>query len=79
MGFVFNEEFSADWPHLQQTRVLIFHSWIAEYANVGNITGLSESFIPSFYSILAYKLALFTTEGIKRRTNVTIRVARFLG
>ena len=53
MGFVFSDEFSAEWPHLQQTRVLVFHSWIAEYANVGNITGLSESLIPSFYSILA--------------------------
>ena len=65
MGFVFNEEFSAEWPHLQQTRVLVFHSWIAEYANVGNITGLSESLIHSFYSILAYKYnqALFTTQS----------------
>ena len=60
MGFVFNEEFSAEWPHLQQTRVLVFHSWIAEYANIGNITGLSDSFIPSFYSILTYNQALHT-------------------
>ena len=38
MGFVFNDEFSSDWPHLEQTRVIVFHSWIAEYANIGNIT-----------------------------------------
>ena len=38
MGFVFNNEFSSDWPNLEQTRVLVFHSWIAEYATIGNIT-----------------------------------------
>ena len=42
MGFVFNDEFSSDWPYLEQTRVLVFHSWIAEYANIGNITGWSS-------------------------------------
>ena len=62
MGFVFNDEFSADWPHLEQTRVLVFHSWIAEYANIGNITGLSNNFIPSFYSILTCNQALLTSE-----------------
>ena len=38
LGFVFNDEFSSDWAYLDQTRVLVFHSWVAEYAWVGNIT-----------------------------------------
>ena len=38
LGFVFENEFDSQWEHLDQTRVLIFHSWIAEYATVGNIT-----------------------------------------
>ena len=42
MGFVFNNEFSSEWPYLEQTRVLVFHSWIAEYANIANITGRSN-------------------------------------
>ena len=40
-GFVFEDEFSADWTFLDQTRVLIYHSGIAEFAFVGNITGRS--------------------------------------
>ena len=38
LGFVFEDEFNAQWAHLDQTRVLVFHSWIAEYATVANIT-----------------------------------------
>ena len=38
MGFVFEDEFSSDWTFLDQTRVLIFHSGIAEYAIVKNVT-----------------------------------------
>ena len=38
-GFVFEDEFSPDWNFLDQTRVLIYHSGIAEFAFVGNITG----------------------------------------
>ena len=26
-----------DWPDLNQTQVLVFHSWINEYARVGNV------------------------------------------
>ena len=37
-GFIFGDEFLSDWPYLDQTRVLVFHSWIAEYATVSNIT-----------------------------------------
>ena len=40
-GFVFEDEFSPDWTFLDQTRVLIYHSGIAEFAFVGNITGWS--------------------------------------
>jgi hypothetical protein len=36
-GFYFTDEFSADWDNLNQTRVLIFHAWIAEYATVDRI------------------------------------------
>ena len=38
LGFVFDNEFSSEWSYLEQTRVLIFHSGIAEFASVGNIT-----------------------------------------
>ena len=36
-GFYFEDEFSADWEDLDQTRVLLFHAWIAEYANIRRI------------------------------------------
>ena len=38
LGFIFEDEFSSTWQNLEETRTLIFHSWIAEYAMVGNIT-----------------------------------------
>ena len=37
-GFIFNDEFSEDWLYLNQTKILIFQSWIAEYAQVANIS-----------------------------------------
>ena len=37
-GFYLNDEMSPDWEHLDQTQVLIYHSWIAEYARVANVT-----------------------------------------
>ena len=37
-GFIFEDEFSPDWSFLEQTKVLIYHSGIAEFAFVGNIT-----------------------------------------
>ena len=36
-GFIFTDEFSADWNDLNQTQVLIFHAWVAEYAKVEKI------------------------------------------
>ena len=45
MGFVFEDEFSSDWSYLDQTRVLVFHSGIAEYAMVDRVVeedGLSK-------------------------------------
>ena len=36
-GFIFNDEISTEWEHLEQTRILIFHSWIAEYAKIDKI------------------------------------------
>ena len=47
LGFVFEDEFDSQWTHLDQTRVLVFHSWVAEYATVGNVTeenGVSKVF-----------------------------------
>ena len=41
-GFVFGDEFSADWDYLNQTQVVIFHSWIAEYADVSSVEQDSE-------------------------------------
>ena len=41
-GFVFGDEFSADWDYLDQTQVVIFHSWVAEYANVSSVEQDSE-------------------------------------
>ena len=38
LGFVFENELDSQWAHLDQTRILIFHSWIAEFAIVSNIT-----------------------------------------
>lgn len=38
LGFVFENEFDFNWKHLDQTRVLVFHSWVAEYAEIGNLT-----------------------------------------
>jgi len=41
-GFIYNktnpEEFSIDWKYINQTEVLVFHSWIAEYAKISNIS-----------------------------------------
>ena len=39
LGFVFEDEFSADWSYLGQTKVMVFDSGIAETALIGNITG----------------------------------------
>ena len=41
-GFVFDDEFSADWDYLNQTQVVIFHSWVAEYADVSSVEQDSE-------------------------------------
>ena len=37
-GFVIDGELSEDWSHLDQTQVLVYHSWIAEYAKVANVS-----------------------------------------
>ena len=37
-GFVFTDEISEDWEYLNQTEILVFHSWIAEYAKIANIS-----------------------------------------
>ena len=38
LGFVFEDEFSADWSFLEQTKVLIYHAGKAELQAIGNIT-----------------------------------------
>ena len=37
-GFYLTDEMSPDWADLNQTQVLVFHSWINEYARVGSLT-----------------------------------------
>lgn len=37
-GFVVSEELSEGWEHLDQTKIMIFHSWINEYAKVGSVS-----------------------------------------
>ena len=47
LGFVYKDEFDPNWEHLQQTKILVFHSWVAEYAKVQNLTeenGVSKVF-----------------------------------
>ena len=41
-GFIFKDGLSPNWNHLDQTRLLIFHSWIAEYVEVANVTDLGN-------------------------------------
>ena len=38
LGFVFSDEFSEDWTDVDQMEIIIFHSWIAEYVKVANIS-----------------------------------------
>ena len=37
-GFVISGEMDEDWGDLEQTQVVVFHSWIAEYARVANVS-----------------------------------------
>ena len=37
LGFYLTDEISPDWEDLNQTQVLVFHSWINEYARVGSV------------------------------------------
>ena len=37
-GFYLTDELAPDWPDLNQTQVLVFHSWINEYARVGSVS-----------------------------------------
>ena len=37
LGFYLTDEISPDWEDLNQTQILIFHSWINEYARVGSV------------------------------------------
>ena len=41
-GFILQDEISNDWKYLDQTQVLIFHSWIAEYAKVKSVIDLGD-------------------------------------
>ena len=41
-GFILKDEISEDWDYLEQTQVLIFHAWIAEYVKVANVTDLGD-------------------------------------
>ena len=37
-GFYLEDEMSPDWEDLDQTLVLVYHSWVSEYARVANLT-----------------------------------------
>ena len=37
-GFYLNDEMSGDWDDLDQTQILVYHSWINEYARVASVT-----------------------------------------
>ena len=37
-GFVFSDEFNANWERLNETEVIIYHSWIAEIAKVAYLS-----------------------------------------
>ena len=37
IGFFFDNEMTGDWTHLNQTKILVYRSWIAEYAQVAKI------------------------------------------
>ena len=37
-GFYLTDELSPDWADLDQTQILIYHSWINEYVRVANVT-----------------------------------------
>jgi hypothetical protein len=38
-GFIFDKDlYSPDWKDVKQTKVLIYHSWVAEFAKIDNIT-----------------------------------------
>ena len=42
-GFIaISNDVSKDWSYLDQTSVLIFHSWIAEYAKIAHIEDLDD-------------------------------------
>ena len=41
-GFILKDEISEDWDYLEQTQVLIFHAWIAEYVKIANVTDLGD-------------------------------------
>ena len=36
-GFFFDDELAANWTYIDQTEILVYHSWIAEYAKVGSV------------------------------------------
>ena len=42
LGFYLTDEISPDWADLNQTQVLVFHSWINEYARVGSVVDTEE-------------------------------------
>ena len=37
-GFFLSDELSSDWSHINQTEILVYHSWIGEYAKIADIT-----------------------------------------
>lgn len=40
--------YTSDWEDLEQTKILVFQSWIAEYAKIANITQHGNDWIVIF-------------------------------
>ena len=43
-GMIVSDEINENWDYLDQTRVLIFHSWIAEWTEIGSVTTLDNGY-----------------------------------
>ena len=75
-GFVLRDELSADWDYLDQTQILVFFSWVAEFAKVANITDqggkkvvmfqqpLKEAPIGNFISSSGWRFLVFNNLAV---------------
>ena len=79
-GFVFNNEFDAGWSDLDQTEVLVYHSWIAEYVKVANISGNKVMFqTPTSHEPLGthnpesqYRFVIFNNKAVLNKPGESV-------